>query len=102
MKISSLAAAFIISLSGAVPALAQARVTLVPSVSLSSTYDNNLFTTENASSDEMLLLTPGLEAYYESRSAVIQSAYSFDSQRAVGHPVLNGLQARRHGMVDMN
>jgi hypothetical protein len=89
-----------IGLTTAAPARAQARVTLVPSMSVSSTYDNNLFTTEVASRDEMLLITPGLEAYYESPSVTLQSLYSFDAQRAVGHPVLNMLQARRHGLVE--
>ena len=89
-----------IVLAAAVSAQAQARVELVPSVSLSSTYDDNLFATANASQDEMLLVTPSLEAYYQSPSVALQSQYSFDAQRAVGHPVLNELDARRHAMFD--
>jgi hypothetical protein len=89
-----------LSLGWAATALAQARVELVPSVSLSSTYDNNLFATENASRDEMILVTPSLEGYYESPNVRLQSLYSFDAQRAVGHPVLNMLEARRHGILD--
>ena len=100
MKSSILAIVLASGLASAAPARAQARVELVPSVSLSSTYDNNLFATENASRDEMILITPSLEAYYQSPSITLQSLYSFDAQRAVGHPVLNMLDARRHGLID--
>jgi hypothetical protein len=100
MKFTIPALILTIGLASVAPALAQARVELVPSVSLSSTYDNNLFATQNASRDEMILITPSLEGYYESPSVRLQSLYSFDAQRAVGHPVLNMLEARRHGIVD--
>lgn len=100
MKLTTSALLLMIGLASAAPALAQARVELVPSVSISSTYDNNLFATQNASSDEMVLVTPSLEGRYESPSVRLESLYSFDAQRAVGHPVLNMLEARRHGMVD--
>src|ERR1700676_939919 len=100
MKFAISALVLAAGLASAAPALAQARVELVPSVSLSSTYDNNLFATQNASRDEMILVTPSLEGYYESPIIRMQSMYSFDAQRAVGHPVLNMLEARRHGMVE--
>src|SRR5437870_3971125 len=99
MKCSILAIVLASGLASAAPVRAQARVELVPSVSLSSTYDNNLFATENASRDEMILVTPSLEGYYQSPSVSLQSLYSFDAQRAVGHPALNMLEAKRHGMV---
>ena len=76
MKSSILAIVLASGLASAAPARAQARVELVPSVSLSSTYDNNLFATENASRDEMILVTPSLEAYYQSPSVTLQSLYS--------------------------
>jgi hypothetical protein len=81
-------------------AAAQARVELVPSVSFWSTYDSNLFATQNASSDQMFLVTPSLEGFYQSPSASLQGLYSFDAQRAFGHPVLNMLDARRHAIVE--
>ncbi|HEV3215903.1 MAG TPA: hypothetical protein VGZ27_09285 [Vicinamibacterales bacterium] len=100
MKFTTSALVLAGGLACAAPTFAQARVELVPSVSFSSTYDNNLFATQNASRDEMLLVTPSLEGYYESPSVRMQSSYSFDAQRAVGHSVLNMLEARRHGMVE--
>lgn len=80
-------------------ARAQARMELVPSVSFSTTYDDNIFTTQQASGDTMMLVTPALEAFYESPHASLRGLYTFDMQRAVGFPTLNSLHAKRHGMI---
>ncbi len=81
-------------------ARAQARAEFVPSISFSSTYDDNIFTTQQASGDAMLLVTPALEGVYESPTTSLQGFYTFDMQKAVGHPVLDALHARRHGMLN--
>ena len=47
-------------------ASAQARMELVPSVSFATTYDDNIFTTQEGSGDAMMLVTPAFEAFYES------------------------------------
>src|SRR5688572_6097608 len=88
----------IVSLAGA-DAGAQARMELVPSVSFSTTYDDNIFTTQEASGDMMMLVTPAFEGFYESPNTSLRGLYTFDMQRAVGYSTLNSLQAKRHGML---
>ena len=79
---------------------AQAKLTLVPSASVSSVYDDNLFAKTVGSADQMTLLTPGLEASYETPATLLFGTYSFDMQRSIDHPALNNVQARRHAMLD--
>jgi hypothetical protein len=83
----------------AADARAQARMELVPSVSFSTSYDDNIFTTQEASGDTMMLVTPAFEGLYESPNASLRGLYTFDMQRAVGYSTLNSLQAKRHGMI---
>jgi hypothetical protein len=85
----------------AAEARAQARMELVPSVAFSTTYDDNIFTTEQASGDAMMLVTPAFEGVYESRHASLRGLYTFDMQRAVGYSTLNSLDAKRHATIDM-
>ncbi len=79
---------------------AQARMELVPSVSFSTTYDDNIFTTVQASGDAMMLVTPAFEALYESPNTSLRSLFTFDMQRALGYSTLNSLDAKRHGMLN--
>ena len=44
---------------------------LVPSVSFSTTYDDNIFTTQQGSGDAMMLVTPAFEAFYESPKTIV-------------------------------
>jgi hypothetical protein len=71
----------------------------VPSVSFSTTYDDNIFTTQEANGDMMMLVTPAFEGFYESPNTSLRGLYTFDMQRAVGYSTLNSLQAKRHGML---
>lgn len=84
----------------AADASAQARMELVPSVSFSTAYDDNIFTTQEGSGDAMMLVTPALEAFYESPVTSFRGLYTFDMQRAVGFSTLNSLDAKRHAMVN--
>jgi hypothetical protein len=84
----------------AVDAGAQARMELVPSASFSTAYDGNIFTTHDGRGDAMMLVTPALEARYESPTTLLRGIYTFDMQRAVGFSTLNSLDARRHALVD--
>src|SRR4051794_11271991 len=77
-------------------AIAQSRVTFIPSMSISSVYDDNLFARRVGSGDQMTLLSPGIEAAFENPRAALLGGYSFDMQRSFDHPALNDLQARRH------
>jgi hypothetical protein len=81
-------------------ARAQSRVTLIPSVSLSSLYDDNLFARTVGSSDQMTLLTPSIQASYERPTDTVFGLYSFDMQRSIDHPALNNVQARRHALMN--
>ena len=79
---------------------AQARMELVPSVAFSTTYDDNIFTTQEGGGDTMMLVTPSFEGFYESPTTMLRGIYTFDMQRAVGYSTLNSLDAKRHAMLD--
>ena len=82
------------------PAAAQSKLTLVPSVSVSSLYDDNLFAKTVGSGDQMTLLTPGLELTYETPTNMLLGEFTLDMQRSLDHPALNNPLARRHAVVD--
>src|SRR5688572_19694048 len=84
----------------AVEAGAQARMEVVPSVSFSTAYDDNIFTVEQGSGDAMMLVTPAFEAFYESPNTSLRGLFTFDMQRAVGFSTLNSLDAKRHAMIN--
>ena len=73
----------------AATASAQARMELVPSVSFSTAYDDNIFTVQEGSGDAMMLVTPAFEAFYESPNTSLRGLFNFDMQRAVGYSTLN-------------
>jgi hypothetical protein len=81
-------------------AAAQSRLTFVPSASVSTVYDDNLFGKAVGSADQMALITPALEGTYETPTMMLLGFYSFDMQRALDHPLLNHAMARRHSLVD--
>lgn len=81
-------------------AAAQSKVTVVPSISVSSLYDDNLFAKTVGSGDQMTLFTPGLELTYETPTNMLFGEISLDAQRSLDHPALNNLLARRHAMID--
>jgi hypothetical protein len=73
---------------------------LVPSVSFTTSYDDNIFTTQRGSGDTMMLVTPAFEGFYESPNALLRALYTWDMQRAFGFSTLNSLDAKRHGVID--
>jgi hypothetical protein len=80
-------------------ASAQSRVDVVPSVSVGTTYDDNLFAQVLGSSGQMFTVRPGLEATVESPRLNLGTLWTFDAQRS-NHADLNMLDARRH--ADLN
>jgi hypothetical protein len=48
----------------------------------------------------MMLVTPAIEALYQSPTASLRGIYTFDMQHAVGFSTLNSLDAKRHALVD--
>ena len=82
------------------PARGQSRVTFTPSLSLASIYDDNLFTRTIGSGDAIMQLSPGIEAGFQSPRTSFFGSYLFDMQRSFENPVLDDLDARRHGFVE--
>jgi len=80
-------------------ARSQSRVNFVPSVTVSSVFDDNPFATTTGSADQMTLLTPGIQGLFETPVVSINGLYSFEMQRALDHSALNNLDARRHAML---
>src|SRR5262249_7641711 len=86
-----------------VPAVAsaQSKVTFVPSLSLSSVYDDNLFARTVGSGDQMTQLTPGVEFGYDTSVVTFNGQYSFDMERSLDHAALDNIDARRRGLIDV-
>jgi hypothetical protein len=80
-------------------ARSQSRVVFVPSVSVSSVFDDNPFATTTGSADQLTLLTPGIAGLFATPVVNINGLYTFEMQRSIDHPALNNLDARRHGML---
>ena len=79
---------------------AQSKLTFVPSASVSSVYDDNIFAKAVGSADQMMLITPALETTYETPVTMLFGSYTFDVQRSLANPTLSTLHARRHATVD--
>jgi len=82
-------------------ASAQTRVDVVPSVSVGTVYDDNIFAQTAGSGGQMLQVRPGLEATVESARLTLGTLWTFDAQRS-NHPDLNMLDARRHADLDLH
>ena len=80
-------------------ARSQSRLMFVPSVTVSSVFDDNPFSTATGSADQLTLLTPGIAGLFATPVVNINGLYSFEMQRSIDHPALNNLDARRHGML---
>jgi hypothetical protein len=76
---------------------AQERVEFIPSLSLFSVYDDNLFARNQGSAGQMLQLRPSFEGNFESPTVKLLGLYSFDMQRA-NYSALNTFDARRHAL----
>ena len=76
---------------------AQARVSFIPSVSLFTVYDDNLFARARGSAGQMLELRPRFEGNYESARTQLLGLDAFDMQKS-NHSALNTLDARRHAL----
>ena len=69
----------------------------IPSMSLFTVYDDNIFARVNGSAGQMLQLRPSFEGSYENPLVRILGLYSFDMQRS-NFSSLNTLDARRHAL----
>jgi hypothetical protein len=80
-------------------ARAQARMEFIPSMTLFTVYDDNVFARVDGGAGQMLQLRPSLEGSYENPLVRILGLYSFDMQRS-NFSSLNTLDARRHALAD--
>jgi len=78
-------------------ASAQSQMEFIPSVSLFTIYDDNVFARVDGSAGQMLQLRPSFEGSYQSPTVRLLGLYSFDMQRS-NFSSLNTLDARRHAL----
>ena len=84
----------------AAPAHAQAQMEFIPSVSLFTVYDDNIFARADGSAGQMMQLRPSFEGSWESPTVLMLGLYSFDMQRS-NFSTLSTLDARRHALGEM-
>jgi hypothetical protein len=78
-------------------AYGQAQVEFIPSMSVFTVYDDNIFARVQGSAGQMLQVRPSVESSYESPTVRLLGLYSFDMQRS-NFSSLNTLDARRHAL----
>src|SRR5688572_6623768 len=78
-------------------AYGQAQVEFIPSASIFTVYDDNIFARVDGSAGQMLQVRPSFEGSYESPIVRLLGLYSFDMQRS-NFSALNTLDARRHAL----
>ena len=71
----------------------------IPSMTLFSIYDDNIFAQVDGSAGQMLQLRPSFEGSYENPRTRLLGLFSFDAQRS-NFSSLNTLDARRHALAD--
>jgi hypothetical protein len=81
----------------AAAAYGQAQVEFIPSMSVFTVYDDNIFARVDGSAGQMLQVRPSFEGSYESPIVRLLGLYSFDMQRS-NFSSLNTLDARRHAL----
>jgi hypothetical protein len=84
----------------AASAAAQAHVEAVPSVTIGSIYDDNLFAQAHGDTGHMLMVRPGLGTAIDTPRLNVSSLFTFDSQHS-NHADLTMIDARRHADAKM-
>jgi hypothetical protein len=80
----------------AAAAAAQSHIEAVPSVTIGTIYDDNVFAQEQGGAGHMLTVRPGLGTAIDTPRLSLGSLFTFDSQRS-NHRDLTMIDARRHG-----
>jgi hypothetical protein len=80
----------------AATAAAQSHIEAVPSVTIGSTYDDNVFAQQQGDAGHMLTVRPGLGTALDTPRLSLASLFTFDSQKS-NHRDLTMVDARRHG-----
>lgn len=97
MNVAALIVALVVAALLPTSVWAQQRVEFIPSVSLYTIYDDNLFARTQGSAGKILQVRPSFEGNFESPTVRLLGLYSFDAQRS-NHATLNTLDARRHAL----
>src|SRR5512132_410089 len=77
-------------------AAAQSHIEAVPSLTVGSVYDDNLFAQAQGDAGHLLLVRPGLGTAIDTPRLSLSSLFTFDSQHS-NHRDLTMIDARRHG-----
>jgi hypothetical protein len=84
----------------AASAAAQSHFEAVPSVTVGSLYDDNLFAQQEGDAGHMLTVRPGLGTAIDTPRLNLSSLFTFDSQHS-NHADLTMIDARRHADTTM-
>ena len=82
-------------------AAGQSHVEAVPSVTIGSIYDDNLFAQTQGAAGHMLLVRPGFGTAIDTPRLNVASLFTFDSQHS-NHEDLTMIDARRHADAKLN
>ncbi|HEY3161852.1 MAG TPA: hypothetical protein VGJ78_22975 [Vicinamibacterales bacterium] len=85
----------------AAAAAAQSHIEAVPSVTVGSLYDDNLFAQSQGDAGHMITLRPGLGTAVDTPRLNLSSLFTFDSQHS-NHADLTMIDARRHADAKVN
>jgi hypothetical protein len=76
---------------------------LSPSIAVGGVYNDNIFlSSSDRQSDDILRISPALEAGYGSETLSIAGYYTFDAERYRHHPELNGNTVRRNAALNLD
>jgi len=81
-------------------ATAQSHIEAVPSVTIGSIYDDNLFAQVQGDAGHMVTVRPGLGTAIDTPRLNLSSLFTFDSQHS-NHADLTMIDARRHADANM-
>ncbi|HEY1771796.1 MAG TPA: hypothetical protein VGH91_01240 [Gammaproteobacteria bacterium] len=76
---------------------------LSPSIAVGGVYDDNVFLSpSDRQADEILRISPAVEAGYGSEALSIAGYYTFDAERYNHHPELDGNTVRRNAALNLD
>src|SRR5437899_7342032 len=81
---------------------AQTGYYLTPSLSIAELYDDNVFLTTSARTQDFLpRISPGLKAAYQSAPLKVEGSYTFDSEIYSRRTELTTPQMRQRGLIEL-
>lgn|GEM_PF-3943522 len=93
----------LLSLAAAPDSRADTATYLSPSIAVGGIYDDNVFlSSADRQSDDILRISPAVEAGYGSDTLSIAGYYTFDAERYRHHPELDGNTVRRNAALNLD